>query len=595
MFNRAVNLMMPRRPFLLIVAVMALALRLAAQPANAPVLPLADVQPGMKGEVWTVFKGSQPEPFQVVVTGIVRNALGPGKSLIVCELTDERVQKMGAVGGMSGSPLYLDGKLAGVLSYQLQRFETVRYAGFTPIGDMLEVSQLPDSPLAPAPLPFKDLRDKRSAALTPYGDFAPLTPVFATGGLSPQVASLLEPEFRAAGLGLVSLGGNAGHAAPAPTAATLNPGDAVGVALAVGDITIASSGTVSRVEGGRVLAFGHPMLSLGQVELPMTGAEVVTILPSQMNSQKVTNIGSVIGTVRQDRLSGVYGEIGRAPSLLPVEVAFPGRTTRGALRFEVIKHEQLTPVIVSAAILQAINGSNEAGFSQGFRLRSTIEFDGVAPLVTSQVYAGVQGFQQALNEFGRDLAFLTYNPFAKTFPRRLGFDLEPLARNPAATLDQWQVSRTRASAGDTVAVSVSWRGFQQETQRTAAEFAIPPEWAGRKLEVVLLNGPQLDELAGLPRTVAPAQLRDFDEYLTTVRRLRETDGLYLAVVERTALFYDQLSTTQQMPGSIERIARGADEARFQSRPAYSVLWEQRLLPGLLFVNPGARRALEIEE
>jgi hypothetical protein len=589
--------MMPRQPTAFLAALALLALGLPAQPADAPVLPLADVRPGLKGQVWTVFKGSQPEPFEVVVTGTVQNALGPGKSLIVCELTDERVQKMGAVAGMSGSPLYLDGKLAGVLSYQLQRFETVRYAGFTPIGDMIEVSQLPESPLTPAPLPFKDLRDgKRTAASTPLGDFQPLTPVFATGGLAPQVAAMLEPEFRAAGLNLVTLGGNTNTGASAPAASVaLHPGDAVGVALAVGDITIASSGTVSRVDGGRILAFGHPMLSLGNVELPMTSAEVVTILPSQMNSQKVSNIGGIIGTISQDRLSGVYGELGRTPALLPVEVAFPTRATRGSLRFQSIKHELLTPMIVSAAILQAINGSNEAGFSQGFRLRSTIDFEGLAPLTTSQVYAGVQGFQQALNEFTRDLAFIAYNPFAKSFPRSLYFALEPLAQNPTATLDQWQVSRSRAGVGESVVVSLTWRGFQQEARRASAEFTIPADWAGRKLEVVLLNGPQLDELAGLPRAVAPAQLRDFDEYLATVRRLRDNVGLYLAVVERTALFYDQLSTTRQLPGSFERIARASDEARFQSRAAYSVVWEQRLLPGQLFVNPGARRTLDIEE
>ncbi|HEX2860809.1 MAG TPA: SpoIVB peptidase S55 domain-containing protein, partial [Lacunisphaera sp.] len=105
----------------------------AAQPHNAPLITLDDLQAGMKGEVWTVFKGSNPEPFGVQVTGILRNALGPGKSMILCELTDQRVQSMGAVAGMSGSPLYIDGKLAGVLAYQIQRFETVRYAGFTPI------------------------------------------------------------------------------------------------------------------------------------------------------------------------------------------------------------------------------------------------------------------------------------------------------------------------------------------------------------------------------------------------------------------------------------------------------------------------------
>jgi len=127
--------------FLALLALLACyALRLPAQPADAPVLPLVELHPGMKGEVWTVFKGRDPEPFAVQVTGILRNALGPGKSMILCELTDPRVQGMGAVAGMSGSPLYIDGKLAGVLSYQIQRFETVRYAGFTPISDMLEIS-----------------------------------------------------------------------------------------------------------------------------------------------------------------------------------------------------------------------------------------------------------------------------------------------------------------------------------------------------------------------------------------------------------------------------------------------------------------------
>src|SRR5260221_1762047 len=138
---------------------------LGAQPVGAPLLPLNDLQPGMKGEVWTVFKGHDPEPFSVQVTGILRNALGPGKSMILCELTDPRVQSMGAVAGMSGSPLYIDGKLAGVLSYQIQRFETARYAGFTPINDMLEVSALPSGKDSLAPIPINGNSTALSSSL----------------------------------------------------------------------------------------------------------------------------------------------------------------------------------------------------------------------------------------------------------------------------------------------------------------------------------------------------------------------------------------------------------------------------------------------
>ena len=149
---------------ILLLGCLVFSLARATQPLDAPVMPLTDLRPGMEGQVWTVFRGSEPEPFTVKVTGILQNALGPGKSMILCELTDPRVQDMGAVAGMSGSPLYIDGKVVGVLSYQIQRFETVRYAGFTPISDMMEISTLPAGKdgLAPTPIPIK--RERTSTA-----------------------------------------------------------------------------------------------------------------------------------------------------------------------------------------------------------------------------------------------------------------------------------------------------------------------------------------------------------------------------------------------------------------------------------------------
>ena len=127
-----------------------------AQPVGAPIMRLGEIRPGMRGEVWTVFHGIRPEPFTVEVVGVIRNALGPGKNIILGRLTDARVQKMGAGAGMSGSPLYIDGRLAGALSYQLQRFETIPHAGFTPIEDLMEVSRLPDVPRDSLrePIPF---------------------------------------------------------------------------------------------------------------------------------------------------------------------------------------------------------------------------------------------------------------------------------------------------------------------------------------------------------------------------------------------------------------------------------------------------------
>ncbi len=563
--------------------------RLLAQPVNAPLIPLNDLQTGMKGEVWTVFKGRDPEPFAVQVTGILRNALGPGKSMILCELTDPRVQSMGAVAGMSGSPLYIDGKLAGVLSYQIQRFETVRYAGFTPIGDMLEVSALPSGRdgFAPTPIPVKGNRDSRTAPTSmAAGDFHPLTPAFSAGGLSPDVAALFAPQFAALGLSVNALGGsdtgsdNPQSAVQNPK--SLRPGDVVAVALAVGDISLAGTGTVSYVDGNRILAFGHPMLSLGATDLPMASAEVVTILPSQFNSIKVSNTGGIIGTFSQDRLSGIYGELGRKPQMVPVEVDFPGRANRKTLHFEVVRHEQVLPVIAATGLAQAVMGSNESGFARGFKVTTTVDFPGSAPVVLSQIYPGPQGFNQGLGDFVGNLSLWLFNPYERIFPEHIRFSVEDTPETPQGVVEQLLVSRAEAAPGEHVDLTVGWRGFQREAASEVIGLDIPREWAGKDLEVILTTGPGLDELTGHPRTLQVAQLRSFEEYISALREFRQTDGLYVAVVEKSRMFTDQRSATQDMPGSLARIASSADEARFQRRDVVTPLWEKRLLPGRLF-------------
>lgn len=574
--------------------------RLAAQPADAPVLPLVELQPGMKGEVWTVFKGRDPEPFAVQVTGVLRNALGPGKSMILCELTDPRVQGMGAVAGMSGSPLYIGGKLAGVLSYQIQRFETVRYAGFTPISDMLEISALPAGKdgLTPTPIPIKGERQGARSSDGLGSGFSPMTPAFSLGGLSPDVAAMLEPQFSALGLNVTALGGNeSGSDNPqsaVPNPPFLRPGGVVAVALATGDISLAGTGTVSHVDGNRILAFGHPMLSLGATELPMASAEVVTILPSQLNSIKVANTGGIIGSFSQDRLSGIYGEIGRKAPMVAVDVVFPNRSNRKALHFEVVRHEQLLPAIAATGLAQAVMGSNESGLARGFKVTTTVNFPGTAPVEMSQLYPGPQGFRQGLTEFVGNLSLWLFNPYEQVFPDHIRFSVEDTPETPSGSIEQMLVSRTSAAPGERVDLTVGWRGFQRDAESELISLAIPADWAGKELEVILTTGPALDELTGRSHSVPIAQLRNFEEYISALREFRETDGLYLAVVEKARLLTDQRATTTDMPGSLERIARSADEARFQRRDAFTPLWEQRVLPGRLF-NIMVRRPLNITD
>ena len=494
------------------------------------------------------------------------------------------------------SPLYLDGKLAGVLSYQVQRFETVRYAGFTPISDMLEVSALPPGREGLTPIPIKGERQGARGAGDFSAPFTPMTPAFALGGLAPDVAAALEPQFSALGLNVTALGGNDSGTDASPTASprSLRPGDVVAVALATGDISLAGTGTVSHVDGNRILAFGHPLLSLGATELPMASAEVVTILPSQLNSIKITNTGGIIGAFSQDRLSGIFGELGRKAPMVAVEVVFPQRSSRKALHFEVVRHEQLLPAIAATGLAQAVMGSNESGFSRGFKVTTTVDFPGTAPVEMSQLYPGPQGFRQGLTEFVGNLSLWLFNPYERVFPDHIRFSIEDTAETPLGSIEQMLVSRTTAAPGERVDLTVGWRGFQRDGASEQVSLDIPRDWAGKELEVILTTGPALDELTGRQRAVPIAQLRSFEEYISALRSFRSSDGLYLAVVEKARLMTDQRATTPDMPGSLERIARNADEARYQRRDAFTPLWEQRLLPGRLF-NIMVRRPLSITD
>lgn len=568
---------------------------LPAQPVNAPLIALDELKPGQKGEVWTVFQGHVAEPFMVEVTGVVRNALGPGKSLILCQLTDPRVQPMGAVAGMSGSPLYIDGKLAGALSYQVQRFETVRYAGFTPIADLLEVQAFDRKPGEPEGLPGVTLPTTPLAANGAGNPYQALTPVFAFGGIAPNVAALFEERFRALGLSVSALSGYTTATSPtvgatSATPATLRPGEAVAAALAIGDITLAGTGTVSHVQGNQVLAFGHPMLGLGAVEVPMAAAEIVAILPSNLSSFKISNTGGVIGTIRQDRLSAIYGELGEAPAMLPISIKTPART----LNFSVLRHPRLSPTIAATALTQAILGSNEAALNEGFRVTGTATFPGGETLVTDTLFAGPQAYAIGLDAFLRRLGTWLQNPVTQLFPASIAFDVIPVSRNPASTLDIFQVSRRSAQPGEAVTVSLTTRDFQAAATRETVSFAVPPEWSGRNLEVIVASGPELDRLSGHPETVAVSQIRDIEAYLSLLRTERRMDGLYVAVVERTTAIMDQTTLSLELPSSLERIARASDDARYQRRDILVPLWEQHVLPDRLFTLT-LRRPLTILE
>jgi hypothetical protein len=414
--------------------------------------------------------------------------------------------------------------------------------------------------------------------------FRAMKPVFALGGVSPRTAEIMAPQFASLGIGIVVLGGSSqgqdGAAPQGGTGSGLQPGDAVSVALTTGDISLAGTGTVSRVDGNRIVAFGHPMLGLGDVQFPMCSAEIVAILPSSQQSVKLANVGPVIGCISQDRLSAVSGTLGAGPEMTDVEV-ISGRTgaAQRTIHFQVVREKHIAPMIMLTGVVEAVFGSNDNQQSEGFRVATSVTFSPTQVISRESVYAGQQGFVGGLIEFLVALSAQLQNPFEKAMPRHVEFRVEPLDSNPAVTVEQFQVSRAVVHAGDTFQATLAWRNYQGSEETCTVDIPVDSSWAGKTLEVVVAPGRVLDELTGHGHMFHAGQLRSFDAYLDAMRDNRPTDGLCIAVVEKSSLFFDQAVATPEVPASIERIAGASDSARYQRRDALISLWETRVLQG----------------
>ena len=347
-------------------AVLILLAGLALKADDTPaIFPLSQVQPGMKGVVYTIFTGDEIEKVDLVVLGVLHNAIGPKQEIILVQLLGEKVEHTGVVAGMSGSPVYFDGKLAGALSLKLGVFTKEAIGGVTPIENMLDVENAPEPPsIVSPPIPgaqptntgnkFSESRvplPENFARKISAGDgqfLVPIeTPLISTG-LYPETIAQFSKQFSAWGLTMMA----GGTAAPSAEDAQLKPGDMVGVELIRGDLSITPGCTVTTVDHGKILACGHPIFSFGNVSMPLARAHVVTTLASAMASTKIITTGATIGTLTQDRVTAIAGRLGDGPPMIPVDVTLVTSETQKQFHFELIESPQLTPALVAAGDLQ---------------------------------------------------------------------------------------------------------------------------------------------------------------------------------------------------------------------------------------------------
>jgi hypothetical protein len=249
------------------------------------------------------------------------------------------------------------------------------------------------------------------------------------------------------------------------------------------------------------------------------------------------------------------------------------------LHFQVVRDKRVAPMIMLTGVVEGVFGSNDSQPAEGFRIASTVSFSPTQQIRRETVYAGQQGFLVGLYEFLVELSGELQNPFEKALPTSVQFRIEPLEDNPAVTVEQFQVSRTTVRAGQSFQVTLGWRNFQGAEDSKTVDIPVDPTWVGKTLEVIVAPGRVLDELTGHGRMFRAGQLRSFDAYLDAMKGSRPEDGLCIALVEKSALFFDQAVSTPDAPASIERIAGDADAARYQRREALVPLWETRVLQG----------------
>ena len=361
---------------------------------SQPTIPVSQIHAGMRGVAYTVFQGVKPEPMDVEVLGVLRNVNGPKGDIILVRLHGQKPEYTGVVAGMSGSPVYLDGKLAGALAFRIGEFSKEPIAGVTPIADMLEINALDKSPTEEASVSKPAITNAAGKTAAP-GDasripgsvesFAqllkPIDAPLVFNGFSEDAVRQFAPQFASAGIVPVM---GAGSVSEAKQPEPLEPGSAVSAILVRGDMDIAATCTVTYIDPQRLLACGHPLLQFGSVDLPMNKAEVLATLPSPLNAFKIVNTTERAGVFVQDRHTGILGVFGKQPDMIPVTLTIHGGSGTKEFHYEVLNNPRLSPVAMMATVFNALHGVNEFGEEITYRLNGTIDVKGFPEVGAAQ-------------------------------------------------------------------------------------------------------------------------------------------------------------------------------------------------------------------
>ena len=543
------------------VAVLAIGVLLATPSAQTTTLSLEEIRPGMVGVGRTVFSGNELEDFKVHILGVMRNVIGPRRSLILARLEGGPLAKTGVIAGMSGSPVYVDGKLIGAVSYALGQFSTEPIAGITPIAEMVDATMmggaargtrpvsiaLPATPRELLDIWSRDLGrarpfvDEPSQALVVSGAAADLTRVSAmlrpiavpmiASGFDAAVMDPLSPTFSAAGFVPMS-SSQQGTRLNASEDRPLRPGDAVGVGLLTGDFELGATGTVTHVDGDRVYAFGHPLYNLGPTQFPMTRATVQVVLPSLMASSKLASFGPVIGTVQQDRATAIAGRLGAGPSLIPVTITLNSdRAPSRTFNFGVVRDFTFTPLLTYLSVANVLTSYERAVGPASYSIRGSASIKSQGDLSFEDVFTGEQATGGAAAYVAGPLTALVKNTGEEVDVEKISLTIDASEQPRSARIERVWLDTPRPRAGQKATVHVALRSSRGEEVVRQLAIEIPANLTG-SLQLIVADAARTT--ADDRRDTRGADLQRVSQFMRTFNRARRNNRLYVRLTSSDA-------------------------------------------------------------
>lgn len=577
--------------------------------------PVEDVRTGMRGYGLTTFTGTTLERFEFEVLGVVDGQPNPRQRLILARLSGGMLEKTRVFAGMSGSPVYIDGRLVGAVAYTFA-FASEPIAGITPIGQM--ISLLRDVPSSPANqssggLSFRDLVATRSSAspsdalkrlpgpssisglsaaaaapvLSSYAgqSLRPIATPIAFSGVSQSVIDVFAPEFERMGLMAVAAPGGGSPIEPmsAATPDTLKPGSSVVVSLIRGDYSAGASGTVTERVGDRIFAFGHPFLNLGATTMPMAESDVIVVVPNLNNSFKFAIPTRTVGSIGQDRSSGIGGLLGRAPRMIPVRVSF--RNSKGETNlynYEIISDPQLAPLFLNITLMSTVTGSERQIGDQTIDVRGTIRLAGQPAIALENRFAGSSNAATAAAlSIGTPMQLLLGSGFRDVNVEGVDVTISATEDLSIGSLTKLRVSQTRVGRGETVELQAFARTDDGVEYVERIPIVIPRDAPLGKVAVLVGDGATIAQSDESFAGFSPTSL---SQLVSAINRLKKNDRLYVKLLRASGGAVVENQAMTALPPSVLSTLESPRSTSAVTMLQTATIFEKELAPARFIVT-----------